>query len=116
MKKNKTTQRQKIRHRIRKTISGTADKPRLSVFKSNTGIYCQLIDDTKGQTLCAASSKDKALAKNSKSEMAKQVGTLIASKAQTMNISSVVFDRGGYIFHGRIKALADGAREGGLQF
>jgi large subunit ribosomal protein L18 len=116
MKKNKDTQRQKIRFRIRKSVQGTTERPRLSVFKSNTSIYCQLIDDSKGSTLCAASSQDKSLGKGKKSELAKKVGTLIASKAKNMNIESVVFDRGGFLYHGRIKALAEGAREGGLQF
>ena len=99
-----------------KKVNGTGDIPRLSVFKSNTGIYCQLIDDLNGRTLCAASSKDKSLQKATKSEMAKNVGGLIATKAQALKIQKVVFDRGGFIYHGRIKALADGAREGGLQF
>ena len=116
MKKNKVTQRQKIRFRIRKDIKGTPERPRLSVFKSNSYIYCQLIDDTKGQTLCTASSSDKSLQKGNKSELAKQVGTIIASKAKGMSVESVVFDRGGFIYHGRIKALAEGAREGGLIF
>ncbi len=116
MKKNKVTQRQKIRFRIRKDVKGTTERPRLSVFKSNSSIYCQLIDDTKGQTLCMASSLDKSLKKGKKSEIAKQVGTIIASKAKGINIDSVVFDRGGFLYHGRIKALADGAREGGLNF
>jgi len=116
MKKNKDTQRQKIRFRIRKSVSGTPERPRLAVFKSNTAIYCQLIDDTAGKTLCAASSSDKSLGKASKSDLAKKVGTLIASKAKSINIDAVVFDRGGFLYHGRIKALADGAREGGLNF
>ncbi|HEX5625382.1 MAG TPA: 50S ribosomal protein L18 [Saprospiraceae bacterium] len=116
MKKNKDTQRQRIRFRIRKTLVGTADRPRLAVFKSNTAIYAQIIDDSKGHTLCAASSKDKALTKGSKSEMAKQVGSVIASKAKSMNIETVLFDRGGFIYHGRIKALAESARETGLKF
>lgn len=116
MKKNKDTQRQKIRFRIRKSVIGTAERPRLAVFKSNTSIYCQLIDDTKGHTLCAASSLDKTLTKGKKSELAKQVGTMIASKAKSMNIGAVTFDRGGFIYHGRIKALAEAAREGGLNF
>lgn len=116
MKKNKDTQRQKIRFRIRKSVIGTAERPRLSVFKSNAAIYCQLIDDTKGHTLCAASSLDKTLEKAKKSELAKQVGSIIASKAKGLNIQSVAFDRGGFIYHGRIKALAEAAREGGLIF
>ncbi|MBK9107684.1 MAG: 50S ribosomal protein L18 [Saprospiraceae bacterium] len=116
MKNTKIIKRQKIKYRIRKSVNGTAEKPRLAVFKSNTGIYCQLIDDLSGHTLCAASSKEKGLEKAPKSEMAKKVGALIANKAQGMKIQNVVFDRGGFIYHGRIKALADAAREGGLQF
>lgn len=116
MKKNKVTQRQKIRFRIRKEVIGTNERPRLSVFKSNSSIYCQLIDDAKGHTLCTAASSDKSLSKGKKSELAKQVGTLIAAKAKNINIDTVVFDRGGFLFHGRVKALADGAREGGLKF
>jgi large subunit ribosomal protein L18 len=116
MKKNKDTQRQKIRFRIRKSVQGTSDRPRLSVFKSNTSIYCQLIDDAQGKTLCAASSLEKTIGKGKKSDLAKKVGGLIASKAKTMNIEAVVFDRGGFLYHGRIKALAEGAREGGLKF
>jgi large subunit ribosomal protein L18 len=116
MKKTKETQRQKIRYRIRKSVSGTAEIPRLSVFKSNTSIYCQIIDDVKGQTLCAASSKEKTIGEGKKSDLAKKVGSLIASKAKTMNVEKVVFDRGGFLFHGRVKALADAAREGGLKF
>ncbi len=116
MRISKVEKRQKIKYRIRKKVNGTGDIPRLSVFKSNTGIYCQLIDDLNGRTLCAASSKDKSLQKTTKSEMAKNVGGLIATKAQALKIQKVVFDRGGFIYHGRIKALADGAREGGLQF
>ncbi len=116
MKKNKATRRQKIRYRIRKAISGTAERPRLAVYKSNTGIYCQIIDDVKGHTLCAASSKDQSVAKGTKSEMAKLVGRLIGSKATGLNIKKVVFDRSGYLYHGRVKALAEGAREAGLEF
>ncbi|MBK8955309.1 MAG: 50S ribosomal protein L18 [Saprospiraceae bacterium] len=116
MKNTKVTKRQKIRYRIRKSVNGTAERPRLAVFKSNTGIYCQLIDDLNGHTLCAASSREKSMEKASKTEMAKKVGAMIANKAQSMKIQSVVFDRGGFIYHGRVKALAESAREGGLQF
>lgn len=116
MKKNSETQRQKIRYRIRKTISGTAEIPRLAVYKSNKGIYCQAIDDVKGHTLCYASTKDKSIKKGSKTELAKQVGSMIAEKIKALNISTIVFDRGGYLYHGRVKALADAAREGGLKF
>jgi large subunit ribosomal protein L18 len=116
--KAKTARRQNIRYGIRKKISGVAAKPRLSVFRSNTEIYVQLIDDVNGQTLAAASSKDKSIAaqKVTKSEKSKMVGTAIANKAAELGLKDVVFDRGGYLYHGRVKALADGAREGGLKF
>ncbi|MDQ3141131.1 MAG: 50S ribosomal protein L18 [Bacteroidota bacterium] len=116
MKTNKRTKRQKVRYRIRKTVSGSVERPRLSVFKSNKAIYCQVIDDIGGQTLFEASSLDKTITKATKTEQAKEVGKLIAKKVTDGNISSVVFDRGGFLYHGRVKALADGAREGGLQF
>lgn len=114
----KLEQRQKIRYRIRKKIAGTASKPRLSVFRSNTDIYAQLIDDDNGVTLAAASSKDKAIAaqKTNKTEKSKLVGIEVAKKAIELGLNSVVFDRGGNLYHGRIKAVADGAREGGLNF
>lgn len=110
----KLTNKQKIRLRTRKKISGTADVPRLAVFRSNKFIYCQLIDDIQGITIANADSK--ALKAGSDIESAKKVGAEIASKAKGKNIEKVVFDRGGNLYHGRIKALADGAREGGLQF
>ncbi len=117
MKLSKKDSRKRIHKRIRKNIAGTADRPRLSVFRSNTAIYCQLIDDRAGHTLASASSQDKtAQAVGSKAEQAKKVGELIADKAKSLNIAEVVFDRGGYLYHGRIKSLAEGAREGGLQF
>ncbi len=114
----KLEQRQKIRYRIRKKISGTAAKPRLSVFRSNTEIYAQLIDDDNGVTLAAASSKEKDVVaqKVNKTEKSKLVGVAIARKATELGIASVVFDRGGNLYHGRIKAVADGAREAGLIF
>ena len=114
----KLEQRQKIRYRIRKKVSGVAGKPRLSVFRSNTDIYVQLIDDVNGVTLAAASSKEKDIAaqKVTKTEKSKLVGAAIARKATELGISKVVFDRGGNLFHGRVKAVADGAREGGLNF
>lgn len=113
----KIEKRQRIRYRIRKKIRGSGDKPRLSVFRSNKEIYCQLIDDLTGKTLAAASSADKDMqAGGNKTERAKQVGNLIGQRAMAMNIDSVVFDRGGYIYHGRVKALAEGAREKGLKF
>ncbi len=112
--KSKLTSRDKIRLRLRKKIKGTASKPRLSVFRSNKGIYCQLIDDVAGQTLASSSSKGRA--DGNKVDVAKSVGSDIAEKAKSINVDSVVFDRSGYLYHGRIKALAEGAREGGLQF
>ena len=114
----KTTRRQNIRYRIRAKIAGTAQKPRLSVFRSNTDIYVQLIDDDNAVTLAAASSKDKDITAQAgnKSEKSKLVGQAIARKAKDLGIENVVFDRGGNLYHGRVKAVAEGAREGGLQF
>lgn len=114
----KTTRRQNIRHRIRRKISGTAQQPRLSVFRSNTDIYCQLVDDDNAVTLAAASSRDKDIKAQagSKGEKSKLVGQAIARKAKELGIEKVVFDRGGNLYHGRVKAVADGAREGGLDF
>ena len=117
--KVKSTRRQNIRFRIRRRIGeGTAQKPRLSVFRSNTDIYVQLIDDLNGQTLAAASSKEKEIAaqKTNKVEKSKLVGEAIARKAVELGIKNVTFDRGGYLFHGRVKSVADGARQGGLKF
>ena len=116
--KNKLSRRTKIRLRIRKRVSGTADKPRLSVFRSNKSIYAQLINDVAGVTLASASSSEKDLAENkvTKSEAAKLVGQLLAERAKETGIETVVFDRGGYLYHGRVKSLAEGAREGGLKF
>ena len=115
---NKVSARQKIKFRIRKKISGATGKPRLSVFRSNTDIYAQLINDENGATLAAASSKDKEIAaqKVNKTEKSKLVGSAIAKKASALGLTTVVFDRGGYLYHGRVKAVAEGAREGGLQF
>jgi large subunit ribosomal protein L18 len=115
---NKSSARVKIKYRIRRKISGVAAKPRLSVFRSNTDIYAQLIDDNNGVTLAAASSKQKDIQaqKAPKTEKGKMVGAAIATKAKELGITTVVFDRGGYIYHGRVKAVADGAREGGLDF
>ena len=112
---NKGERRRRIRYRIRKKIKGTAEKPRLSVFRSNQEIYAQLIDDVKGHTLASASSKVMG-ATGKGIEVAKQVGQAIADKAKGAGIEDVVFDRSGYLYHGRVKALADGAREGGLKF
>jgi large subunit ribosomal protein L18 len=114
----KLEKRQKIRYRIRKKIAGTAQKPRLAVFRSNNDIYVQLIDDDNGVTLAAASSRDKDIAaqKITKVEKSKLVGQAIARKAKDLNITAIVFDRGGNLYHGRVQSVAEGAREGGLQF
>ncbi len=118
MKKNNSYQRSRIRRRIRGKISGTADRPRLSVFRSNKQIYAQIIDDAAGKTLASASSSDESIASKTvvKIEQAKLVGMLLAEKAKEANVENVIFDRSGYVYHGRIKSLADGAREGGLKF
>lgn len=115
---NKVIARQKIRYRIRKKISGTAQKPRLSVFRSNADIYVQLIDDTTGTTLAAASSRQKDISAQKAPKIAKSklVGEAIAKRAAELGLKDVVFDRSGYVYHGRVKAVAEGAREGGLQF
>lgn len=115
---SKVSARKKIRYRIRKKISGSGSKPRLSVFRSNTEIYVQLINDENGTTIAAASSREKDIAaqKVNKVEKSKLVGAAVAKKASELGIKDVVFDRGGYLYHGRVKAVADGAREGGLQF
>ena len=117
--KAKTKRRQNIRYRIRRSVGeGTAQKPRLSVFRSNNEIYVQLIDDVKGETLAAASSKDKDIVaqKGTRKEKSKLVGAAIARKATELGLKDVRFDRGGYLYHGRVKAVADAAREGGLKF
>ncbi len=109
--------RKKIRLSIRSKISGTSSLPRLSVFRSNKQIYAQLIDDDSGKTLASASSNDKSLNNaGNKIDQAVEVGKLIAENAKNIGVESVVFDRGGFIYHGRIKALADAARESGLKF
>ena len=114
---SKIERRQRIKYRIKKTVSGTAQRPRLVVLRSNSEIYAQIIDDTKGVTLVAASSRDKDLkVSGTKTERAKQVGEAIAKKALAAGIETVSFDRGGYLYHGRVKSLAEGAREGGLKF
>ncbi len=114
----KLSRRQNIRYRIRTKIAGTAQKPRLSVFRSNRDIYVQLIDDDNSATVAAASSRDKDIAAQSgtKSEKSKLVGQAIARKAKDLGIETVVFDRGGNLYHGRVKQVAEGAREGGLVF
>ena len=116
--KSKKEKRQNIRYRIRRTIKGTADSPRLAVFRSNKQIYAQLIDDVAGNTIVAASSRDRSLEvkKVTKTEQAKLVGSLIGEKAKEVGVDSVKFDRGGFIYHGRVKALAEAARETGLKF
>jgi large subunit ribosomal protein L18 len=114
---NKESRRLKIRRRIRSKISGTAERPRMSIYRSNCDIYVQLIDDLNGHTILAASTRDKDFTRTgNKSEQGKAVGTIIARKAIEKGISIVVFDRGGYLYHGRVKAVAEGAREGGLKF
>ncbi|SNZ01599.1 50S ribosomal protein L18 [Flagellimonas pacifica] len=114
---SKTERRLRIRRRIRKVSSGTEARPRLSVFRSNKEIYAQLIDDNKGVTLAAASSRDKDVeAKGTKSEVATLVGKAIAEKAKKLGVEAVAFDRGGNLYHGRVKSLAEGAREAGLKF
>jgi len=112
----KLERRYRIKKRIRKIVSGTAANPRLSVFRSNKEITAQLIDDVAGETLVAASSRSKDTAKGNKMEMATAVGKKLAEKAQKSGIETCSFDRNGYLYHGRIKALADGAREAGLKF
>ena len=112
----KTARRKRIHHRIRKKMEGSTVRPRLSVYRSNKQIYCQLIDDSNGTTLTSAASTDESVSGANKSEVATKVGELIGSRAKALNISEVVFDRGGYLFHGRVKALAEGARNSGLKF
>ena len=116
MSLTKSDRRQRIRYRIRKTISGTATNPRLSVFRSNKEIYAQLIDDVNGVTLLAASSREKEIGTGTNVEVATAVGKLVAEKALKAGIEVITFDRGGYLYHGRIKSLAEGARAAGLKF
>ena len=108
--------RERRRRRIRGKVHGTPQRPRLSVFRSNARIYAQVIDDTKGHTLAAAASTEQALRDVGKGDAASQVGRLVADRAKAAGVTQVVFDRGGYLYHGRVKALADAAREGGLDF
>lgn len=117
-KSKKEYRRQRIKMRIRKVVNGTPDRPRMCVFRSNKEIYVQLIDDTDSKTLLAASSRDKGIAdqKVTKIEQAKLVGQLVAERAKEAGIENVVFDRSGYLYHGRVKTLAEAAREGGLKF
>ena len=118
MKQSRKNKRQGIRYRIRKTVSGSAEVPRLAVFRSNRQIYAQLIDDKTGTTIVAASSLEKSISekKCNKIEQAKLVGTLIGEKAKQSGLESVKFDRGGFLYHGRIKSLAESARKTGLKF
>ena len=118
MKQSRKDKRQGTRYRIRKTISGSAQTPRLAVFRSNKQIYAQLIDDNARTTIAAVSSTEKSIAdkKVNKIEQAKLVGTLLGEKAKEAGVETVKFDRGGFLYHGRIKSLADSARETGLKF
>jgi len=114
----KNNRRQRIKNRIKKTVSGTNDQPRLAVFRSNKEIYAQIVNDVTGLTLVAASTRDKILSssKGTKTDLAALVGKLLAEKAIKKGINKVSFDRGGYLYHGRVKSLAEGAREAGLKF
>ena len=114
---SKLERRQRIKHRIRKIIFGTATKPRLSVFRSNKEIYAQLVDDLTGTTLVSVSSREKEIeSTGSKTDVAKLVGKSIAERAIKAGVETVAFDRNGFLYHGRVKALADAAREAGLKF
>ncbi len=116
-KTNRKLERTRRHIRVRRKVSGTAERPRLCVYRSNSNIYAQIIDDTVGKTLVSASTLDKEIkTKYSNKEAAKEVGTLIAKRALEKNIKTVVYDRGGYVYHGVIKELAEAAREGGLEF
>ncbi|MBK1834689.1 50S ribosomal protein L18 [Roseibacillus ishigakijimensis] len=114
---NRKKVRQRVHQRIRKKVVGTPERPRMAVHCSNKNLYVQIIDDAAGKTLCAASSLDKEVENGSANKAsAEKVGKLIAERAQAANVSAVVFDRGGHLYHGKIKSLADAAREGGLKF
>jgi large subunit ribosomal protein L18 len=115
---NKMDRRQRLKYHIRKKVYGTVERPRLSVFRSNTNIYVQVIDDEKGITLASASSLEvgEGTRENSNISVATEVGKKVAERAKEAGVTKVVFDRNGYLYHGKVKALADGAREGGLQF
>ena len=113
---SKLQRRTRIKHRIKKIISGTASKPRLSVFRSNKEIYAQLVDDVNGVTITSVSSRDKEIKASSKTEASAAVGKAIAEKASKAGITTIAFDRNGYLYHGRVKVLAEAAREGGLKF
>jgi large subunit ribosomal protein L18 len=116
MQRTKNASRKRIHMRVRKKVNGTTERPRLNIFRSNKAIYCQIIDDLNGHTLAAASSLENQDLSGTKTEIAREIGKIIAEKAKSVGIESVVFDRGGYLYHGRVKALAEGAREGGLKF
>jgi large subunit ribosomal protein L18 len=114
---SKEKRRNKIKRRIRKNLSGTEARPRLSVYRSNKEIYAQVIDDVNGKTIAAASSRDKGVTtEGTKNEVSQAVGKLIAEKAIKAGVETITFDRGGYLYHGRVKSLAEGAREAGLKF
>lgn len=113
MKRTKEQSRKRIHLRVRKKVNGTPERPRLSVYRSNKAIYCQIINDLAGHTLASANSHGLS---GTNTAQAAEVGKMIAERAKAAGINTVVFDRGGYLYHGRVKALADGAREGGLQF
>ena len=116
MSKTRLQARLRRHRRVRRRVTGTSDRPRLAVYRSNRGIAAQLIDDVAGRTLAAASHQDKSLAGKGRAEAPSAVGKLVAERAREAGIASVVFDRGGYLYHGRVKALADAARENGLEF
>ncbi|GJM32742.1 MAG: 50S ribosomal protein L18 [Saprospiraceae bacterium] len=117
MQFNKEKRRKNIHYRIRRRLKGTAERPRLAIYRSNRDIYCQVIDDVAGHTIAAVSTRDKGAEKTgNKTEQAKVIGKLLGERLKSLNIDRVVFDRGGYLYHGRVKALADGAREAGLNF
>ena len=115
-KPDKNKLRQKRHRRVRGKLSGTADRPRLNIFRSNTGIYAQVIDDVAGVTLVSASTLDSEVSGSTKTEQAASVGAVVAKRAADKGIKEVVFDRGGYLYHGRVQALAEAAREAGLKF
>ncbi|NQY28769.1 MAG: 50S ribosomal protein L18 [Flavobacteriaceae bacterium] len=118
MKLSKTERKARIHNRVRKIVSGTSERPRLAIYRSNKEIYAQVIDDVTGKTIVASSSRDKGISteKATKSEIAALVGKAVAEKAIKAGVNTISFDRGGALYHGRIKSLADGAREGGLKF
>lgn len=119
MSLSKTERRKRIKLRIHKKVLGTSERPRVTIFRSNKQIYAQVIDDEKGKTLLSASSREKEIASadnGNKTEQAARVGKLLASKCKEAGIATIVFDRGGYKYHGRVKSLAEAAREGGLKF